>query len=145
MFFKNIIFLKIIITKCHLEKCLLSWVSELWIFILNLSSFVVILYYICMWGSGSVFRIRIRIQELRKLLNTDPEHCIDGWNLLNCKYVFFLVLRHFLHRKLTKNGPFSKNSEAFKKMLKLIRKWSKEILVSYRLGQVWFDFDLNLR
>ena len=47
---------KTIITKCHREKFLLSWVSELWIFFLNLTSFAVILIlnFFCMFGAGSV-------------------------------------------------------------------------------------------
>ena len=64
-----------IIRKCHIMKFLLSRVSELLNNILNLASFASILSYISM--CGSVFGIRIRIQEAReygsrKLLNTDP-------------------------------------------------------------------------
>ena len=63
------IFLKTTRTKCHLNKFLLSWVSDLWIYILNLTSFVYILSYIystCAdpyseYGSGS-----------RRVLNSDP-------------------------------------------------------------------------
>ena len=51
-----------------------SWVSELLIHILNLTSFASILTYICMCGSGSVFRIRIQIQEAPEYgSNTDPD------------------------------------------------------------------------
>ena len=52
--------------KCHVKKFWLSWVSELWIYILILKSFVYILCFILYFhlcGSGSVFRIRIRIQK----------------------------------------------------------------------------------
>ena len=67
-------------TNCHLKKFLISWVSELLINILNLTSFASILIYICMFGSGSVFRLRIRIQEAPEYgSNTDPDpdlqHC----------------------------------------------------------------------
>ena len=64
---KNFInfFLQTIIIKCHLKTFLLRWGSELWIYILILTSFVYILSYINICGSGS--RILIRIP------NTDPD------------------------------------------------------------------------
>ena len=51
--------------KCHLRKFLLSWVSELWIYllILHLFTFNFFLYLQYMCESGSVYG---------KLLNTDP-------------------------------------------------------------------------
>ena len=58
-------FLQTIIIKCHLKTFLLRWGSELWIYILILTSFVYILSYINLCGSGS--RILIRIP------NTDPD------------------------------------------------------------------------
>ena len=71
IFFKtSIFFYKTIREKCPLKK-FLSQLS-LWIvnFILNLTSSASILTHFCMCGSGSVFRIRIRIP------NTDP----DPWS-----------------------------------------------------------------
>ena len=50
-------------TKCHLKKCLISWVSELWIYILNIPLFASILSFIHMCRSGSIFGIRIRIHK----------------------------------------------------------------------------------
>ena len=60
-------FLQTIIIKCYLKTFLLRWGSELWIYILILTSFVYILFlsYINICGSGS--RILIRIP------NTDPD------------------------------------------------------------------------
>ena len=58
-------------TNCNLKKFLSS---ELLINILNLTSFASILTYICMCGSGSVFQIRIRIQEAPEYgSNMDPD------------------------------------------------------------------------
>ena len=64
---------KTIRTNCHMKIFLISWVSELLINILNLTYFASILTYICMYGSGSVFRIQIRIQEAPIGSNTDPD------------------------------------------------------------------------
>ena len=60
--------------------------------ILNLTSFAFILTYICMCGSGSVFRIRTRIQEAPEYgsntapeygsnTDPDPQHCKSHSNL----------------------------------------------------------------
>ena len=59
MFFKIGIFLKNYNNQMSHKEILLSWVSELWIFILNLryTSFALIISYIYMYVSGSVFRI----------------------------------------------------------------------------------------
>ena len=67
----------------NLKKFLLRWVFELWIYILNLISFAFILYYFYMCGSGSVFRIRIRIQEAPEYgsnTDPDPQHCYLPWD-----------------------------------------------------------------
>ena len=66
---------KTIRTNCHMKIFLISWVSKLLINILNLTYFASILTYICMYGSGSgsVFRIQIRIQEAPIGSNTDPD------------------------------------------------------------------------
>ena len=55
-----------------------SWVSELWIYILNLKSSASILTYICMCGSESEFCIWIRIHEAPEYgsnTDPDPQHC----------------------------------------------------------------------
>ena len=44
---------------CYLRKFLVSWVSELWIYILNLTPFESFSSYIYKCRSGSVFGIRI--------------------------------------------------------------------------------------
>ena len=71
------ILLKKIITNCHQIKFLLSWVSKLWIFILNLTSFafIVFRYYIYMYGFRSIFWIRIQIApEYGSNTDPDPQH-----------------------------------------------------------------------
>ena len=79
IFFKKVwwyIFFQSIRTKWHLKKFVLSWVSELWIYVLNLTSFVYILSYICRCGSRSVFRIRIqKAREYGSNTDPDPQHC----------------------------------------------------------------------
>ena len=52
-----------------------SWVSELWIYILNLTPFTSILSYIYMSGSGSVFGIRIqKAPDYGSNTDPDPQH-----------------------------------------------------------------------
>ena len=74
---KKVYFFKTIRTKCHLKKIILvSWVCELWIYILHLIPFVSILSFtgIYMSGSGSVCGIRIRIHKAYEYgSNTDPD------------------------------------------------------------------------
>ena len=64
-------------------KFLISRVSELLSNILNLTFFASILTYICMCGSGSVFRMRIRIQEAPEYgsnRDPDPQHCLKPFS-----------------------------------------------------------------
>ena len=67
---KKVYVLTLTTTKCHLNKFSLSCVSELWIYILNLTHFYLLLFY---------------IQYIyRKLLNTDPIWILIHNTGINC-------------------------------------------------------------
>ena len=89
---KKVYYLITIRTKCHLKKFLLSWVSELWIYILNLTPcpFTSILSYFYMCGYGSVFGIRIQVQK-------DPVYGSGSTTLLlsNLLILFQLFIGNF--------------------------------------------------
>ena len=72
---KQYIFSKNIITKCHLKKFLHSWVSELLIYILNLTSLAFILSYNYMCGSWSGIRNQIqKAPGYGSSTDPDPQH-----------------------------------------------------------------------
>ena len=62
-------------------------------FILNHTSSAFILTYICMSGSGSVFRVRIRIQEAPEYgSNTDPYLDRQHWYIQHVYSRLFCLL-----------------------------------------------------
>ena len=97
--------------KLSPNKFLISRVSEFLINtgILHLTSFPSILTYICICGSGSVFRIRIRIQEAPEYgsnTDPDPQHCFEENPLIKVSkrgicalpLIFWTALRNFINQ-----------------------------------------------
>ena len=117
---------------------------SLWIviYILNLLSFAFILSYIYMCGSGSVFGIRIRIQEAHEYgSNTDPdpqhwfEHCRFSYDAHNV-HSTVQVKSHTALRKTSGSG--SAKNECGSTALAL-----KNTLFSVKLIFFFFNFSEN--
>ena len=115
------------------------WVSELWIYILKFTAFAFILSYIYMCGSGSVFGIRIRIQEAHEYgSNTDPdpqhwfEHCRFSYDAHNV-HSTVQVKSHTALRKTSGSG--SAKNECGSTALAL-----KNTLFSVKLIFIFFIF-----
>ena len=78
-------------TKCHLKKFVLGWVSELWIFILNLTPiYFHLILYLHMW---------IRNQKAPEDgYNTDPDP--QHW------YISFIVVMCSIRKDKVASSPF---------------------------------------
>ena len=100
--------------KCPLKKFVLSWVSELWIYILNLTSLASILTYIFMSGSGSKLG-----------LNTDPIRI----RIHNTVYLYELTIR--IWSVMTFSQPWLRSS---------LRSWGNFLLVR-SFSRSWLDTD----
>ena len=84
--------------KCHLTKFFVSWVSELWIYILNLAPFASI------YMGGSVFGTFTDPDPQSSWIPTypDSQHCF----LLAC-YAFYLALHYNTHPAYVSNRTMS--------------------------------------
>ena len=82
--------------KMSLNIFLLSWVSELWIYILNLAPFISILSHI--YTCGSVFGM-IRIQKAPEYGSNTAWHCYRGSKVKPLITIFFLNITIFNYKK----------------------------------------------